>query len=189
MKSTRAESLAVRTEIGDRSGIAWCLEKLAEASARQNRPWQAVRLFGAASALRAPVKSVIDPVDRPEYARSLARLRAELGETAFAAAWAEGSAMKLRHAVDYALSQPAGDELAQPAKERYGGLSERERDVARLIARGLSNREIAAAMVVRVKTVETYVTRILNKLGFDSRVRIATWAVETGLAPPAKADS
>jgi len=50
-----------------------------------------------------------------------------------------------------------------------------------LIAQGKSNREIAEAMTVRVKTVETYVTRILNKLGFDSRVQIATWVVEQGL--------
>ena len=57
----------------------------------------------------------------------------------------------------------------------------REREVAVLIAQGKSNREIAQAMTVRVKTVETYVTRILNKLGFDSRVQVATWAVERGL--------
>jgi DNA-binding NarL/FixJ family response regulator len=50
-----------------------------------------------------------------------------------------------------------------------------------LIAQGKSNREISEAMTVGVKTVETYVTRILNKLGFDSRVQIATWAVEKGL--------
>jgi DNA-binding CsgD family transcriptional regulator len=72
-------------------------------------------------------------------------------------------------------------------KERFGGLTEREREVVALIARGKSNREIAHEMTVGVKTVETYVTRILNKLGFDSRVQIATWAVEKGLAPPSHA--
>jgi len=50
-----------------------------------------------------------------------------------------------------------------------------------LIVHGKSNREIAEAMTIGVKTVETYVTRILNKLGFDSRVQIATWAMEKGL--------
>ena len=49
--------------------------------------------------------------------------------------------------------------------------------MAALIAQGKSNRDIAAALTVGVKTVETYVTRILGKLGFDSRVQIATWAV------------
>jgi two-component system, NarL family, response regulator LiaR len=50
-----------------------------------------------------------------------------------------------------------------------------------LIAQGKSNREIAELMTVGVKTVETYVTRILNKLGFDSRVQVATWAMKKGL--------
>jgi DNA-binding CsgD family transcriptional regulator len=66
-------------------------------------------------------------------------------------------------------------------KGRFGGLTVREREVAALIAQGKSNREIALVMTVGAKTVETYVTRILNKLGFDSRVQIATWAVEKGL--------
>jgi DNA-binding CsgD family transcriptional regulator len=66
-------------------------------------------------------------------------------------------------------------------REKWGGLSEREREVAVLIAQGKSNREIAETMLVGVKTVETYVTRILDKLGFDSRVQVATWIMEKGL--------
>jgi DNA-binding NarL/FixJ family response regulator len=49
-----------------------------------------------------------------------------------------------------------------------------------LISQGKSNREIAEDMTVGVKTVETYITRILDKLGFDSRVQIATWMIEKG---------
>ena len=66
-------------------------------------------------------------------------------------------------------------------KGRFGGLTAREREVAMLIAQGKSNREISELMTVGVKTVETYVTRILDKLGFDSRVQVATWAMEKGL--------
>jgi two-component system, NarL family, response regulator LiaR len=50
-----------------------------------------------------------------------------------------------------------------------------------LIAQGKSNREIAQEMTVGIKTVETYVTRILKKLNLVSRVQIATWAIEKGL--------
>ena len=60
-------------------------------------------------------------------------------------------------------------------------MTPREREVAALITRGESNREIADAMTVGVRTIETYVTRILNKLGFSSRVQVATWAIEKGL--------
>jgi DNA-binding NarL/FixJ family response regulator len=53
--------------------------------------------------------------------------------------------------------------------------------VAILSAQGKSNREIAQAMTVGLKTVETYVMHIFDKLGFDSRVQLATWAQEKGL--------
>jgi non-specific serine/threonine protein kinase len=51
--------------------------------------------------------------------------------------------------------------------------------VAVLVASGKSNRAIAAALVVSERTVETHVARIMAKLGFDSRVQIATWLAET----------
>jgi DNA-binding CsgD family transcriptional regulator/tetratricopeptide (TPR) repeat protein len=65
--------------------------------------------------------------------------------------------------------------------ERFGGLTEREREVAVLIAQGKTNREIAETLVVSLRTVETHVSTILSKLGVPSRSRIAVWAVEVGL--------
>ncbi|MGQ0600985.1 MAG: tetratricopeptide repeat protein [Anaerolineales bacterium] len=182
MRSLLRDSIIARTETGDRGGIAWCLEKLAEAAYLQRKPERAVRVFGAAAVLRAPVKSVIDPADQPEYNHIIAALKVALGAETFAALWAEGSALPVEQIVDDALSDDADSAVSPQEKERFGGLTAREREVAALIAQGKSNREIAAAMVVGVKTVETYVTRILNKLGFDSRVQIATWAKDKGLA-------
>jgi non-specific serine/threonine protein kinase len=90
--------------------------------------------------------------------------------------------MQLEEIIDCALFEPASKtESTLSEKEKFGGLTGRERQVAALIAQGKSNREIAEMMTVGVKTVETYVTRILNKLGFNSRVQIATWAIEKGL--------
>jgi DNA-binding CsgD family transcriptional regulator len=71
---------------------------------------------------------------------------------------------------------------ARAAKERFGGLTGREREVARFIARGLSNRAIADQLVLGERTVESYVGNILGKLNFTSRAQIAAWAVESGLA-------
>ena len=65
--------------------------------------------------------------------------------------------------------------------ERFGGLTEREREVAVLIAQGKTNREIADTLVVSLRTVETHVSTILSKLGVPSRSRIAVWVVEVGL--------
>jgi DNA-binding CsgD family transcriptional regulator/tetratricopeptide (TPR) repeat protein len=67
------------------------------------------------------------------------------------------------------------------AKQAFGGLTEREREVAALIAQGKSNREIADQLVVSYRTVETHVGAILSKLAFSSRAQIAVWAVEIGL--------
>jgi DNA-binding CsgD family transcriptional regulator/tetratricopeptide (TPR) repeat protein len=67
------------------------------------------------------------------------------------------------------------------AKQAFGGLTEREREVAVLIAKGKTNREIADQLVVSYRTVETHVGAILSKLAFTSRARIAVWAVEIGL--------
>jgi len=194
------QSLAIRVEIGDRGGVAWCLEKLAEALALQAQTLpltrrlraqrRAVGVYGAAAGLRASVDSVIDPADRPAHERNLAALRGALGDEAFGAAWYEGEGRSLPQVVDMALAPalaPAdAASLVEPqaAKAKYGGLTRRERETALWIARGKTNREIAELMTVDARTVETYVTRILNKLGYDSRVQIAVWALEVGLARP-----
>jgi DNA-binding CsgD family transcriptional regulator len=69
----------------------------------------------------------------------------------------------------------------QEAKAQFGGLTAREREVASLIARGLSNREIAEELVLGERTIETHVGNVLGKLSFSSRAQIAAWAVESGL--------
>ncbi len=69
-----------------------------------------------------------------------------------------------------------------------GALSPREREVALLVARGLSNREIAESLVVSVRTVEAHVTHLLTKLRLRSRAQIAVWASQhvEQLAEPAR---
>ncbi len=69
----------------------------------------------------------------------------------------------------------------QAAKKEFGGLTAREREIAALIARGRSNREIANALFISETTAERHVANILSKLGFNSRTQIAVWAVEKGL--------
>jgi non-specific serine/threonine protein kinase len=182
MKKWLGKSLALRMEIGDKGGIAWCLEKLAEAKIVQAQFQDAAKIFGHAEALRTPIGSVIDPADQADYNRIIAGLRMALGEEAFIAAWEKGATMHLEEVIEFALAEPeSSSESTRAEKEKFGGLTSREREVAALIAQGKSNREIADAMTVGVKTIETYVTRILNKLGFNSRVQIATWTVEKGL--------
>jgi DNA-binding CsgD family transcriptional regulator len=67
------------------------------------------------------------------------------------------------------------------AKQAFGGLTPREREVAALVAQGKTSREIADLLVVSERTAEVHVSNILGKLGFTSRAQIAAWAVEKGL--------
>jgi predicted ATPase/DNA-binding CsgD family transcriptional regulator len=70
----------------------------------------------------------------------------------------------------------------KPRLRRPSLLSERERDVAILVANGRSNREIAEELVITKKTAEAHVSHILTKLGLGSRVQIATWSLQNGLS-------
>ena len=183
MRNFLGESLSLRMDIGDKGGIAWCLEKLAEALPLERQYQKAVKIFASAASLRIPVHSVIDPADQPEYERILSGLRSKLASKIYKACWEEGEIMHLRDVVRYALSEPVVviDKTSVSDKAKFQGLSKRERETAALVAQGKSNREIAQVMTIGEKTVETYITRILDKLGFGSRVQIATWAVERGL--------
>jgi non-specific serine/threonine protein kinase len=190
MRQLLGESIAIRQAIRDRSGIAWCLEKLAQALIVQLESatergrvvgyQRAAWLLGAAASLRAPFGSVIDPADQPQHERDRAQLQTALGAESFAAAWASGANLPLAQIVAEALVEPAVQVAAKP---EVRGLTPREWETAVLIAQGKSNREIAEIMTVREKTIETYVTRILNKMSFESRVQVAVWVVEQNPEP------
>lgn len=94
--------------------------------------------------------------------------------------------MTVEQAVAYALSGEDGltprPALArQTEKLVYGGLTAREREVARLVAQGKSNRAIADDLVIAERTAERHVANIMAKLGVNTRAQIAAWAVERGL--------
>jgi DNA-binding CsgD family transcriptional regulator len=72
------------------------------------------------------------------------------------------------------------------AKQAFGGLTARERQVVTLVAQGQSNRAIAAALVVSERTAAKHVENILAKLDLHTRAQIAAWAVERGLQVPAE---
>ncbi len=87
-----------------------------------------------------------------------------------------------RRVIDRMAQQPT-PELADQAK--LDELTPREREVLELIARGLSNREIATALTVEDSTIRTHVKRILMKLGLRDRVQAVMFAYETGINRPA----
>ena len=89
------------------SGIASCLEGMTAIREPEERPRQVVRLFGAAAAIRAIVGIPLFPEERIAYDRALAAARVQLGEAAYAAAWAAGQALTLEQAIAEALAGSA----------------------------------------------------------------------------------
>ena len=100
--------------------------------------------------------------------------RQALGETAFQAACHRGLDLPAEDVLAYALQQPP-DKPPTPAVPAGAPLTPRELQVARLVAGGRSNKEIAAELVISQRTAEGHVERILAKLGFTSRAQAAAW--------------
>jgi hypothetical protein len=100
-----AESLVLKQELGNRDGILHDLEKLAAVATAQGQLEHAARLFGAADGQRETLEAPLPASERAEHARSLAALRAAMGEEAFSMATAAARAMSLEAAVRHALEE------------------------------------------------------------------------------------
>ena len=93
---------------------------------------------------------------------------------------AEGRRLSPEEAARLALATEPGDPSPPGGRP---ALTRREAEVAALAARGLTNRDIAARLVLSVRTVETHLDHVLTKLGFRTRTQLAAWAYEQGLLP------
>ena len=139
-------------------------------------------MFGAAESIREMIGMPRHGYEDAVYEKDVTVVRNNLSATVLTQAWETGRDMTLEQVIEFVSRESDSPSPVQAEKERIGGLTQREWEAALLIAKGKSNREIAEAMTVTVKTVEAYVTRILRKLGFDSRVQIATWVVDNDLS-------
>ncbi|HEV2127126.1 MAG TPA: tetratricopeptide repeat protein [Thermomicrobiales bacterium] len=191
-----AEALAVHVEHGDRRNIGHCLGGLAGMAGLLGYPEQAARLFGAADTVLAKAGASMFFVDRLDYDRNQAAVRALLGEQAFEAAFLAGKALVLDQALAEAARvatvvaaippQPAKASItAAPSSQSaadWHGLTARERDVLRLLVDGRTDREIAETLCISPRTVGVHVTNVLGKLAVGTRTAAAAHAVRHGLA-------
>ena len=166
-------------KLDDPMGVVLCLDALAWIDAAHDQAHRALTLLAAADAAWAAIPATPQPVLREHHDAALAAARDAVPESAFAAAVAEGSAMSQAQAIACALGEPAQPKArsdAGPAAAHRGPLTRREQDVAVLVARGLSNGEIAGELVISARTVETHVQHIMDKLGVGTRAQIAAWS-------------
>jgi DNA-binding CsgD family transcriptional regulator len=146
------------------------VEGLAIVAAWTDRPIRALRLAAAATAARtSSVRNVPEPMwrRRVEAAMTSARHRTGVHEAARAAA--EGGRLSMLDAISYALQ----DHLPGPAAATP--LTARELQVARLVAQGLTNQQIAGRLRFSARTAESHLEHIRGKLGVRSRAEIAAW--------------
>jgi DNA-binding CsgD family transcriptional regulator len=176
------EALITYRDAGDREGVAGSLEGCARLAATVGLAAQAVRLTGAAAALRAAVGTPARG-ERTNFDRHLAAARATLGPRAADAAWAQGLSLPPPQATAEALAllDTPGQGQPEPAPVQANPLTPREREVAALVARGLSNRAIARELVITEATAERHIGNVFAKLGLASRAQLAVWALEHGL--------
>lgn len=174
-------SLSYLVQIRDKWSVASVLERLATIASKLGNFKRAAQLFGAAESFREMLGMPLQGYEDDVYKKDVATVRENLSEATLTEYWVRGREMTLEQVVKFASYEPDSPSPAQAEKERVGGLTRREREAAVLIAQAKSNSEIAEAMTVTVKTVEAYVTRILRKLGFDSRVQIATWVIDNDI--------
>ncbi|MFE3026726.1 ATP-binding protein [Nocardia tengchongensis] len=157
---------------------------------------RAARLLGAAESLQRSTIRLAHTITVAVGEKERLKVREALGEDAFRTAFGAGASLPLSEAIDYALGHTAAAEpepvAAPPALKRAARsstatlsetnmLTRRQKDVARLVAAGHSNKRIAADLVISVRTAETHVEHILTKLGLTSRTQLAAWAHEHDL--------
>jgi predicted ATPase/DNA-binding CsgD family transcriptional regulator len=173
-----AESLELKREVGLMLLLPETLDGLACVAVAKGEAERAVRLFGATRALHELVRNHLSA---SEYAALrepyLVATHSQLSGEEWEAAFAEGRAMGFEEAVEYALSEeelPSPTLVPMPEQPPTETLTPREQEVALLVGRGLTNRQIAQELVISEHTVHHHVTNILKKLNLSSRQQVAS---------------
>jgi non-specific serine/threonine protein kinase len=191
-------ALTAEHALGDVLGTAYAVEALAWLAAQRQQGERTAWLLGAADQLWAATGRRLSGITVLEESRqhAVAAAREALGDRRYLAAYCRGAALDLNAVVREALAE-AGE---LPAEERGDSaragqdattagaqavaalLTRREREIARLVAHGLSNREIAGQLFISKRTVDAHVDHIFSKLEISSRVQLTVMLRE----PPAR---
>jgi predicted ATPase/DNA-binding CsgD family transcriptional regulator len=198
--ATLRTALAMKYELGDSVGMAYCLETLGWVAAAWERHDRTAWLLGAADALWDRVGRRLSGDAALEQFRQQAAKSANdgLGTARYAALYNRGARDTLSHVIALAAGDedaavtPSGtgprkraghtatpvppDGQGSPgAHAALSQLTSRQRQIAWLVAEGLSNREIAERLVISKRTVDTHIDHIFGRLGVSSRMQLAAW--------------
>jgi ATP/maltotriose-dependent transcriptional regulator MalT len=183
-------SLTLSHALGDPAAVVQVLERFVELAAVLHQYHGALVLGGAAETLRERAGAQRSRSGQAKLDAALAPARLALEEGAADASWQRGRALSMDDAVTFALAltdtvarseAPPADSAPGPRVHDAGSmLTARELEVARLIAEGHSNKQIAEALVVTEGTAANHVHNVLGKLGFSNRAQVAAWWTSSG---------
>ncbi|MBL7257705.1 ATP-binding protein [Paractinoplanes lichenicola] len=169
-------ALRVKRQLCDLGGNAMAMDSLARAASALGDCERAARLFGVAhrlwEAVGLPQMGSPDLSASQEWAEK--KSRDVLGDQRFDVLLAEGMAFAFEAGVAYALEEEAAPAEADATTD-WAPLTRREREVAELVAAGMTNQQIADRLVISRRTANTHLEHILTKLDFNARTQIAAW--------------
>ncbi len=189
-------SIALFRQMDDQESMALCLQQWGCMVARRGDTVWAVQLWGVAETLGGVTRSMrsFDLFtlftalgEHADYERMRAAVHAELGEQAFAHAWAEGRMMTPEQAIaaqgqpmipDRNQTKSRTDKQKSPAPTYPADLTEREVEVLQLVARGLSDAQVAEILVISPRTVNAHLRSIYSKLNITSRHAATLFVLE-----------
>jgi DNA-binding CsgD family transcriptional regulator len=173
-------TLEIKFRLDDRLGTAFSLEALAWGVGALGQHKRAAHMLGSAEALWESTGGSIAAVFPElvgEHDACVAAVRAALGDQRYEAAFRRGQQMSPAQALGQAEKTRRSTKSGKVGSDA-AALTTREREIARLLAQGLSNKAIAKTLVIAQRTAETHVANILAKLGLTSRSQVAAWVAE-----------
>ncbi|HEX7264276.1 MAG TPA: LuxR C-terminal-related transcriptional regulator [Candidatus Dormibacteraeota bacterium] len=174
-KSGFVQALRVARLFDNRLAEYYGLACLAWHAANSGQARVAARLFGAAEALAVQTGAGILGLAAQLLDEAKESTIAALGTPAFEDEFSAGKQLTREAALQLALGESDGLGAQPAGRSAAGPLAKRELEVGRLIAEGLSNKQIGARLFIADRTVAAHVSNIMNKLGLNSRAQIAVW--------------
>ncbi|MEU4424399.1 LuxR C-terminal-related transcriptional regulator [Actinoplanes sp. NPDC024001] len=176
------EALRFKRQLGDSMGCHLVLNLLAMATVADGDMETAARLLGVVD--QSWHAMGMDKMGAPDLmaarAHAQRQVREKLGDRRFAVAFAEGQKLDPDAGMAYAAGDPLASVPADPPPQQttWAPLTRREREVAELVAAGMTNQQIADRLMIGRSTANTHVEHILTKLDFTSRAQIAAWVAQ-----------
>ncbi|MEU7891929.1 LuxR C-terminal-related transcriptional regulator [Nonomuraea sp. NPDC049152] len=177
-----ARSLSFNRELDDPLGVGVNLEVLAWIAATEKQYRRAARLLGILETVWQATGGPLSGFGHLSHYHDecVLHTRQALGDSAFDTAFKHGAQLTYDEALAYALREDK--QVEETPAEAPSPLTPRETEIAGLVAQGMTNKEIAASLVISQRTAEGHIEHILSKLGFHSRAQIAVWVGEQARA-------